>query len=294
VSVEPAGRGLTGIDQGGTTMTGIRRLVAALALSAGLAATCASSALAVVYPNSMAATGASATRAANTCEGGGRGGCPENSWATGTNTEVNSIYLRIRAVHSGITGNLHLDAIGGQKMSDLSAQMEVVVEQRVEFVIVDMGGNDFCAPEEREVTSVASFRADFETAMSRLIAARPNTRIAVVSITNLYRLWEILHTTRAATDSWNLHTTCQSMLANPTSTSRADNDRRARVREAEIELNATLATVCARYANCEYDRGTAFEYRFEVGDVGRADYFHPSLTGQATNALVEWEVPWMF
>lgn len=272
-------------------MPGIRRLIAALALSAGLLAALAASALAVVYPNSMAATGASATRAALTC-GEGRD-CSANSWATGTNTEVNSIYLRIRAVHPGITGNLYLDAVGGENMSDLADQFEATIEHRVEFVIVDMGGNDICAPEERQVTSLASFRSDFEAAMSRLLAARPNTRIAVVSIVNVYRLWSILNTTRAATDTWIRNGTCASMLANPTSRSRADEERRARVLEAEIALNGALATVCARYANCEYDRGTAFEYRFVATDVGR-DYFHPSLAGQATNALVEWEVPWMF
>lgn len=271
-------------------MSGIRRLLAALTLSAAGLALAASAALALVYPNSMAATGASATRAALTCEGRD---CSANSWATGTNAEVNSIYLRIRAVHPGITGNLYLDAVGGENMSDLADQFEATIEHRVEFVIVDMGGNDICAPEERQVTSVASFRSDFEAAMSRLLAARPSTRIAVVSIVNVYRLWDILHATRAATDTWNRNGTCASMLANPTSRSRADEERRARVLEAEIELNGALATVCARYANCEYDRGTAFEYRFAASDVGR-DYFHPSLAGQAANAAVEWEVPWMF
>jgi len=264
----------------------------ALPLAAAVLALAAPAAGAVVYPDSMAATGASATRAAGTCERA-TGGCPENSWATGTNAEVNSIYLRIRALHPEITGNVYNDAVGGEAMSDLADQFEVVIGQRVQFVIVDMGGNDVCAPEERQVTTVASFRADFEAAMSRLLAARPATRIAVASISNLYRLWEILHTNRAATDSWTRHGTCPSMLANPTSRSREDEERRIRVREREVELNGVLATVCARHANCEYDRGTAFEHRFEAGDVGR-DWFHPSLAGQATAAAVEWEVPWMF
>lgn len=271
-------------------MSGIRRLVAALALSVAGLALAASAALAVVYPDSMAATGASATRAALTCA---ERDCSANSWATGTNPEVNSIYLRIRAVHPAITGNVYLDAVGGENMSDLSDQFEATIEHRVEFVIVDMGGNDICAPEERQVTSLASFRSDFEAAMNKLLAARPNTRIAVVSIVDVYHLWDIYKETRAATDQWTRNGTCASMLANPTSRTRADEERRRRVREAEIALNGALATVCARYANCEYDRGTAFEYRFEIREVGR-DYFHPSLTGQASNAAVEWEVPWMF
>ncbi len=272
-------------------MPGSRRL-AALVAALSVAAIAAPSAHAAitVFPDSMAATGASATRAALTCEARD---CSMNSWATGTNPAVNSIYLRIRAVHPAIEGNAHNDAVGGEDMSDLADQMEVVIDQRVQFVIVDMGGNDVCAPDEESVTSPEGFRADFEAAMSRLVERRPNTRIAVVSIPSLYHLWDIFHTNARAVEVWNRNRTCQSMLRNPTSTARADAERRARVNERQVELNAVLGLVCARYTHCRYDGGAAFEYAFEVGDVGR-DFFHPSLQGQATAAAAMWELPWEF
>lgn len=276
-------------------MPGIRRSFVALAAAlcaTALAAPTAHAAV-TVYPDSMAATGASATRAAGTCEGRGSGGCPENSWATGTNPAVNSIYERIKAVHPAITGNVYNDAVGGENMSDLSDQIEVVISQRVQFVIVDMGGNDVCADEEGEVTSLASFRADFEDAMDLLVERRPNTRIAVVSIPSLYRLWEVLHTNARAVAQWEGNGTCQSMLENAASTARADVERRARVNEAEADLNDVLGLVCATYTHCRYDGGASFEFAFEAGDIGR-DYFHPSLAGQATAAAAMWELPWEF
>ena len=273
-------------------MSGLRRLLvatlAALCLTA-LAATGASAAM-TVYPDSMAATGASATRAALTCE---LRDCSANSWATGTNPAVNSIYLRIRAVHPAIEGRVWNDAVGGENMSDLRDQIEVTIEHRAQFVIVDMGGNDVCAPNEAGVTSPESFRSDFEGAMDLLLERRPNTRIAVVSIPSMLHLWSIFHTDARAVETWIGNGTCHSMLANPTSTARADVERRARVNERETELNAILGLVCARYANCRYDGGAAFEYPFEPGDVGR-DYFHPSLAGQATAAAAMWELPWEF
>ena len=55
----------------------------------------ASSAALAAYPNSMAATGDSITRAFNTCSFPFTD-CPQNSWATGTEAAVNSFYLRIR------------------------------------------------------------------------------------------------------------------------------------------------------------------------------------------------------
>jgi lysophospholipase L1-like esterase len=274
-------------------MTGTGRLLAALALSAGVGVLAASTAAAAitVYPDSMAATGASATTAYNTCPTPGTN-CPENSWSTGTNRDVNSIYLRIRAVHAAIEGHAYNDAVAGSKMAGLQRQVAVAAEQRVELVTVDMGSNDICADTEAQMTSVESFASSFDSALASLTSSRPNTRIAVASIPNVHRLWRILHTSEAAVASWNSHTICQSMLANPTSTLRVDAARRDRVLDRIVELNGVLASVCAEYAHCDYDGGAAFGYAFEAAEVSTNDYFHPSITGQASFGRVEWEVPW--
>jgi lysophospholipase L1-like esterase len=179
-------------------------------------------------------------------------------------------------------------------MARLQAQVERAAEQRVELVTVDMGSNDICADSEEAMTSVINFEASFDAALSALTTRRPATRIAVASIPNVHRLWRILHTNEAAVRAWNTNTICQSMLANPTSTARADAARRERVLDRILELNAALAAVCAEYVHCRYDGGAAFGYAFEAGEVTTRDYFHPSVAGQASFARVEWEVPWEF
>src|SRR5258706_4729953 len=47
---------------------------------------------------------------------------PENSWATGTSPDVNSIYLRLTTVRPGFLGQVSNTARGGAKSSALVAQ----------------------------------------------------------------------------------------------------------------------------------------------------------------------------
>jgi hypothetical protein len=68
------------------------------------------------------------------------------------------------------------------------------------------------------------------------------------------------------------------MLANPTSTYQGDVDRRARVRQHNIELNAQLADVCAHYTLCRFDNNAIFNPAFTISDVSTKDYFHPSMS----------------
>ncbi|HZV75982.1 MAG TPA: SGNH/GDSL hydrolase family protein [Conexibacter sp.] len=273
-------------------MSGVRRLLAAAAAALCLVALAAPAALAV-FPNSMAATGDSITRAFNTCRTAFTD-CPANSWATGTEVAVNSFYLRILERNAAIRGNLFNDAVSGAKMTNLSGQVTNVVSQRVDYLTIELGANDVCTSSEETMTSVASFRTSFESAIRTLRERLPGARISVGSIPNIYNLWSVLHTNSSATATWSLFSICQSMLRNPTSTSREDEERRLRVQRREVEFNTVLESVCATYEQCKFDRNTGYEYRFEAGEVSTNDYFHPSVRGQATIARIEWGVTWVF
>lgn len=267
-------------------MSGTRRLLGALCAAVCLIVAVAASAAHAAYPNSIAATGDSITRAFNTCAFPFTD-CVANSWATGTEASVNSFYLRILERNASIRGNLFNDARSGGKMSDLAGQVTNVVTQRAEFVTVEMGANDVCTSSEATMTSVASYRTSFEGAMRTLRERLPSTRIAVGSIPNVYQLWSLLNPNRSAVSTWNSLSICQSMLRNPTSRTREDEERRLRVQRREVEFNEVLRTVCAEHANCQYDGGAGYAYRFEAAEVTTRDYFHPSVRGQATIAAIE-------
>src|SRR2546423_5623019 len=152
---------------------GRRAVVGALLLVVVLQSPAAAFDPAPPLPPSMAATGDSITRAYNTGFWPFMDN-PAGSWSTGTTTSVNSHYLRIRARNSAITGKAFNDARSGALMRDLNGQMQVVVSQNVDYVTVLMGGNDVCQPTTGQMTSVESFRADFDRAMQALTTGSPH------------------------------------------------------------------------------------------------------------------------
>lgn len=263
-----------------------RRVVSVvLALVITLAATFSSSA-APVYPNSMASLGDSITRAFNTSWFPFID-APANSWSTGTSPTVNSLYLRIKTLNPNITGKNYNYAVSGAKMAGLTGQV-AKVPTTIEYVTILMGANDVCTSSEASMTPVETFRSQFQSALASLTARAPNARIYVVSIPDIYRLWDLFKNNASARSRWSTYRICQSMLANPTSTAQADVDRRARVRQRNIDFNLQLAQVCALYAKCRFDGNVTFYTAFVASDVSTRDYFHPSLAGQAKLALVVW------
>ncbi len=90
------------------------------------------------YPDSIAGLGDSITRAVNSDALGDR---PENSWVTGTNASVDSIYSRLLAVHPAIAGNRFNEAVSGARMTDLNSQVQNAVAAGAELVMVFMGAS---------------------------------------------------------------------------------------------------------------------------------------------------------
>lgn len=266
----------------------MRRLLLALVVAAALMTPAVAGAqTATDYPDSMASTGDSITRAFNT-------GllpytdAPRNSWSTGSRVYVWSHYRRLLAVNPLIFGRNHNDARSGAEMAELDGQMQVVNTQQVEYVTVLMGANDACASSEAAMTPVSDFRAQFERAMNTVSTGSPTAIVYVVSIPDIYRLWLILHNDPSARLVWRLTGFCRSMLARPGSTATEDEARRQRVRQRVIDYNAALAEVCALFAHCRFDGNAVFNYPFQPRHVSTRDYFHPSLEGQRVLAEVTW------
>jgi PKD repeat protein len=261
-------------------------LLLLVSLLVGLALPSIAAAADPPLPGSMAAVGDSISQAAST--GGSLGAdAPQNSWSTGTSSTVNSHYLRLLAAGAPIGGQNHNRSVSGAKMADLDGQMASVVGLQPDYVTVLIGGNDLCTDSVTQMTSVATFRAQFETALSRVMAGT-SANVYVVSIPNVYQLWNLFKGNFWARFIWSTAGICQSLLANPTSTQTADVQRRDTVRQRNIDYNAQLAQVCALYAaRCRTDGNAAFNTVFTTADVS-GDYFHPSVSGQAKLAAVSW------
>lgn len=257
-------------------------LVSSVALAAGPA-----NADAGPPPSSMASMGDSITRGFNAC--GWYVDCPSRSFSTGTDSAVNSHYLRVRAVNPAINGRNHNVARTGAKSADMPGQADAAVAQNVGYVTMLIGANDACTSSESSMTPVATFRANIDAALSRLKSGLPNARVFVISIPDVHRLWTVGRNDLLARTAWSLFGICQSLLANPTSNAQADVDRRNRVRQRVVDYNTQLAQACAAYGpNCVFDGNAVFNYPFTLAQLSGWDYFHPNADGQQVLASVSY------
>jgi lysophospholipase L1-like esterase len=235
-------------------------------------------------PNSMASMGDSITRAFNAC--GWYSDCTSRSWSTGDDSYVNSHRLRIRAVNPSFSAAYN-NAVSGARANAMAGQAATSASQGVQYVTIEIGANDACTSSESSMTPVSTFRSQIDAALNTLKSGLPNARVFVASVPDIKRLWFIGKGNSTARFFWSAGGICQSMLANPTSTSQVDEDRRNRVRQRVIDFNTQLAQACALYgSNCKFDNNAAFNYPFVLSQVSGWDYFHPNREGQRVLAQV--------
>jgi lysophospholipase L1-like esterase len=248
-------------------------------------------------PRVMAALGDSITRAFNTggpgCPTGPSLDCPKNNWATGTNPLVNSFRERLDAASPGEL-MAYNDAESGARAEDLLGQAQVAAGQDPDFVLIEIGANDACAATP---TPTETFREQVRVALETLVAANPKVYIQLMSIPDINQLHTIF-TSPPDPDAlarWAAFNVCQGLLANPLSTEVADEERRAAFRAQVIAYNEALEEVCAEFKRCRWDDYAVFNSGFTAADVATvvtvgatADYFHPSIAGQARLAEAAW------
>jgi lysophospholipase L1-like esterase len=229
-------------------------------------------------PSSMAALGDSVTSGFGTCLALVK--CHRNSWSTGESARVDSHYRRIKDDNSAIDGRGYNYSVPGARASGLTAQARQAVQSKVEYVTVLIGANDACRAMVGDMTPVESFRSSVDEALAVLKKGLPKARVLVVSVPDLNRLWEIGHADKSAVKAWS-NGICPALLANPTSTAKADADRRAAVGKRVDAYNSQLAAACKAYGKrCVYDGGAVHKVRFTLDMLNRLDYFHPDTEGQ--------------
>jgi lysophospholipase L1-like esterase len=267
----------------------IAAAVASAAVVAALVFTAGAASATPVYPTKMAALGDSITQAATTCSS--LTSCPANSWSTGTTTSVASHASRLRL--AGDTGLVaYNDAVSGATSAALPGQAATAVSQGAQYVTIEMGANDACTSSVSTMTSTATFQTNVTAALTTLKNAG-TAHIFVASIPSLTRLYNLEKGSFSARFIWAILGVCKSMLANPTSTSAADVARRVAVQQRVDDFNAILAAACTATTNCTWDGNAVANYAFVKSDIGTTDYFHPSLSGQATIARITWAAsPW--
>jgi lysophospholipase L1-like esterase len=165
--------------------------------------------------------------------------------------------------------------------------------QDPDFVLIEIGANDACATTP---TPTATFREQVREALEVLVSNNKQVYIQLMSIPDINNLRTIFTEPPDpnALARWQLFHVCQGLLFEPLSTAPVDEERREAFRAQVIAYNAALAEVCAEFKRCIWDEYAVFNSEFTTADVATvantptADYFHPSVAGQARLAEAAW------
>jgi hypothetical protein len=207
----------------------------------------------VHYPSSFAAIGDSWAAPSVTAD----------SWATGTNTTVDSQYLRILAHNPAIRGHDYnlakAHAATGPGMSDLAFQAAGAIAKHVDYITIELGENDVCGG-----TTKSIFRHEFKAGLSHLTHALPHAHVFVLSIENVANQWRAINADPAGHKALTSGSTLDCSLGGG-----ATQSQLTRVATKIAAYNQILSRVCRSAARCRYDNGAVYRMRFA------ARYFDP-------------------
>ena len=230
----------------------------------------------------MAAAGDSITLAYNSAS---YGSFPQYSWSTGNASTLNSLLQRLQVASGTTITGVNVAQLGANS-SNLAGQVTSAIAAQADYLTVEIGANDACTPTVAAMTSEVDFRARIKAALAQFHSAKADNKIFVASIPSLYRMWQVSKSKFGARLIWASAGLCQSMLANPTSTTTTDENRRLSVQARVNAYNAILAAECAALARCTFDDYTVANYVFTSTHISTADYFHPSIEGQRIMATI--------
>jgi lysophospholipase L1-like esterase len=229
------------------------------------------------FPSSMVALGDSVTAGYGSCFA--PTACPRNSWSTGDGTQVYSHYRRILAKNPAIKNHQRNVASPGATVGALPGQAVSASNKVADYVTILIGANDACLG---GMTPVSDFRSAVDEALATLKNAMPKARVLMVSIPNVYRVWELGHTNKVAVALWKTGI-CPNLLKNATSMASADIARRQAFRDRITAYNGQLKAACAVYGSrCRFDNIATFA--FDLNMLSAIDFFHPNASGQSALA----------
>ena len=205
-----------------------------------------------------------------------------NSWATGTNPSVNSVYLRVLARNPEIKGhNVNL-AHASATVRDLvrQAQRAVALEPKPELILIQIMDADIVCPAQE--SDYAAFRSTFISALKVLARGAPQSSFFVVSQFG------------SPTTEWKMFSSAERKSIGGTGpcafldpAGRLVPKELARLEGIIHGYEAQLEAACKRFSQCRYDGG-AFGRIVNKREYVSSDLNHWSVKGHAKAAAVAW------
>jgi hypothetical protein len=238
------------------------------------------------YPDSIAVIGHSTAAGYHSDPTNIAATIPENSWATGTNPQVNSLYERILARHPAIKDhNLNLAGVNlGLGESRDQASRAVAQQPPPDLVVMQVLDNDIGCPADAE--ALALFRSAVVGALQTLQQYAPHTRVFVFSqfggSTSVIQA--LSPDERKAFGRSIFEFSCAIVDPNGRVIPSQLKEFQTAIHGYEAELKAA----CSQFTTCTYDNGAFDRVALEPGDPG-PDFDHLSVQGQAHAADAAWK-----
>jgi hypothetical protein len=226
-----------------------------------------------------------------TGEGTGEPGqaAKENSWATGTNPNVNSVYLRLAAVRPETKDHVANTAHGGARSGTLVGQATSALQQvpvPALAIIQSIDSDIRCDGTDAE--NVKPFGENIRAGLETITKASPNAQILIVG--QLGRPSAVFISELVAREP--------SQKDALTGTGPCDFfNEDGKLVLANIQTLTTIidsyekeqARVCAQFPTCHTDGGVRARYIDKIENFS-ADFNHLNIAGQADEAALIWPV----
>jgi lysophospholipase L1-like esterase len=259
----------------------------------GATATSASPSVATVsskYPNAIVVLGHSGTTGFNSDPSEPDSDARGNSWATGDNAAVNSIYARLLALNPAVRGHNTNFGIAGTNTYDLGKQVDraLALKPLPDLFMIQEVDNDI----KCDGTDPDNYQPVAETMseqLTKITAKVPKAIILLVggppgTINNYGTL--VSHLPGSKGKAANTGTgPCD--LFSPSGKAVPAHWRYAE--KVTLAYQAGLATVCKQFPTCIYDGAALYRMVITAADLS-SDDSHLSIAGLRRQAALEWRV----
>jgi lysophospholipase L1-like esterase len=210
-----------------------------------------------------------------------------NSWATGTNPAVHSIYQRLVAARpetAGHVANAASDGAESDRLPDQATQGLTRVPYPA-LLIVQIVGNDLRC-DGTDPQHYPEFRDNVTKAVQTVLKASPNASVVLIGDPGRPASYAKVIADLPTTPKDFIDTRpCFLFSANKT----INHTEVARVTTLLAAYEAQLAGACQGLRRCHTDGGAAARMELPIADYGE-DFLHPSISGHAHIAAAEWPV----
>ena len=240
------------------------------------------------YPNSLVVLGHSGTTGYNSDPAAPGKDAKQNSWATGDNPAVQSIYDRLLALNPAVAGHKTNLGVDGSSVNALGDQVDQALHLDPVpdlFMIQVVDADLQCDGTDKD--NYGRFAKTLGAQLTRITKAAPNAKILLVSSPpgTVQNYGEVVANLPVAKAKNTGTGPCD--LFSPSGKAVPAHWQ---YQETVISAyQAKLREVCRRFPTCVYDGGALYAMKITADDLA-PDGEHLSVAGLTRQAALEWKI----